>query len=359
MIGDFVKGAVRGGVYTAAQLAKTGWYTTQYVGARHLAGPLTAPGHVPKPYSSNRPDEKAVRQAFFALLAKERADIAKGTYKLPRDFREPPSPFYLADQARRYFKEARAITRRSYAKGGATEVRETANREAYPPYYLQNFHFQTDGWLSDQSAEIYDTQVEALFTGAADMMRRRALPMLLAEVERLTEVGTRAPRLLDMACGTGRLLRDVVDNAPQVKATALDLSPAYLKQAKRNVPKKADVDFVEGAAETLPFEDGSMDIIMSVYLFHELPPKVRHEVAAEVARVLKPGGLYVHVDSAQYGDTEMDILLEGFPRAVHEPYYDHYCKEDLPALFGAAGLAKEAEEVGFLTKATGFRRSIG
>ena len=45
----------------------------------------------------------------------------------------------------------------------------------YPPYYLQKFHFQTDGYLSDGSAERYDHQVEVLFGGGAAAMRRHAL----------------------------------------------------------------------------------------------------------------------------------------------------------------------------------------
>jgi hypothetical protein len=46
---------------------------------------------------------------------------------------------------------------------------------SYPEYYLQNFHHQTDGYLSDHSASLYDLQVEILFNGTADPMRRRVL----------------------------------------------------------------------------------------------------------------------------------------------------------------------------------------
>ena len=48
----------------------------------------------------------------------------------------------------------------------------------YPDYYLQNFHHQTDGYLSDHSAGLYDLQVEILFNGTADAMRRRVLAPL-------------------------------------------------------------------------------------------------------------------------------------------------------------------------------------
>jgi hypothetical protein len=51
--------------------------------------------------------------------------------------------------------------------------------EAFPDYYLQNVHHQTDGYLSDHSAALYDLQVEILFHGAADPMRRRLLKPLV------------------------------------------------------------------------------------------------------------------------------------------------------------------------------------
>ncbi|MGD1704392.1 ubiquinone biosynthesis protein UbiE [Dapis sp. BLCC M229] len=55
----------------------------------------------------------------------------------------------------------------------------------YPTYYLQNFHYQTDGYLSKMSANLYDLQVELLFNGTADAMRRRILAPLKMGLEKL------------------------------------------------------------------------------------------------------------------------------------------------------------------------------
>ena len=44
-----------------------------------------------------------------------------------------------------------------------------------PEYYAQDFHFQTGGYLTEDSARLYDVQVETLFMGAAGPMRRTAL----------------------------------------------------------------------------------------------------------------------------------------------------------------------------------------
>ena len=61
------------------------------------------------------------------------------------------------------------------------EIPRNINEEDYPDYYLQNFHHQTDGYLSEHSAEIYDLQVEILFNGTADAMRRRVIaPLILS-----------------------------------------------------------------------------------------------------------------------------------------------------------------------------------
>ena len=78
----------------------------------------------------------------------------------------------------------------NWARRRARDVQDLPdlnNRDLYPDYYLQNFHHQTDGYLSDHSAELYDLQVDILFNGAADAMRRRILPSLKQGLQRFSE----------------------------------------------------------------------------------------------------------------------------------------------------------------------------
>ena len=352
----------RRAAYGAAATAKVGWYGLHYAAGRRIVGPMTAPGEVPRPMEAGPSDLAEMQALFRALFEREARDVAEGVYRMPKDMTRPPSPLRLARGSRAYLREARAVSRRAHAKGGGVEVRERTDRHlrGVPGYYHQNFHFQTDGWLSEGSAAVYDTQVETLFTGSADTMRRRALPFLRRELDRLAAEGRSASEvtIADVGCGTGRLLGEVAANFPSPAKLAVDLSPPYLAAARRNAGRKRVV-YALAPAERLPFADGSVDVLYTVYLFHELPPKVRRQVAAEFARVLRPGGLYVHADSIQYGDTGLDLLLESFPRAFHEPYYDSYAREDLGALFGEAGLAREGEEVAFLTKVSAFRKAAG
>src|SRR5207302_9185331 len=108
-----------------------------------------------------------------------------------------------------FFADLSAVEQRRH--GGRNERVLTGVPGRYPPYYLRKFHFQTDGYLSEASAERYDHQVEVLFGGGAAAMRRQTLvPLRTALLEQ--KGGADAARLLDLGCGTGEFLREVKRN---------------------------------------------------------------------------------------------------------------------------------------------------
>ncbi|MEL6746982.1 MAG: class I SAM-dependent methyltransferase [Pseudomonadota bacterium] len=248
-----------------------------------------------------------------------------------------------------------AVTRRS--EGRADTVLEDlpdlaaqgAVRDAdLPEYYQQDFHFQKGGWLSEESARIYDMQVETLFLGAAAAMRRQGMRPI---AEFLSQHDQRDTHLVDVACGTGRFLSEIKQTFPALRTTGVDLSPAYLAEAERHLAGRRRVAFVPGNAEALPFETSSVDILTNVFLFHELPHDVRRTVAAEFARVLRPGGLLVYVDSLQWDDRPgWDGLLELFPQRFHEPYYEEYLGDPVEEIFSDTGLQVNATWPAFLSK---------
>lgn len=340
--------------YAAAQGARVAWYLSQYMLARRISGPFNRPGEPQFQPQAREGDQQRIRAAFLDLFAKDRANIEAGLYPAPNELRVQHALAAMRNSAR-FFRDLPNVDRRRLQRAGA-EVREAGRAEGrYPTYYLQNFHFQSGGWLTADSAKLYDTQVEILFGGAADAMRRMALGALAGA---LKGVDQRGVRLIDVACGNGRFLRQVMAAFPRMPATGLDLSPAYCAEARTRLAPWGQVEIVTAAAEQAPFEDESFDAATCVYLFHELPPRVRREAAREIARVLKPGAVFVFADSIQTGDhADLDRMLEYFPVGFHEPYFSSYLAEDFAALFAEAGLMLEQIEHAFLTKIMRFRKS--
>lgn len=69
--------------------------------------------------------------------------------------------------------------------------------------------------------------------------------------------------------------------------------------------------------------------MVSVYLFHELPPAARAAAAAEMVRAVRPGGIVVIADSNQLGDRPRNDKFAGNFGAFNEPYYRDYISTDL------------------------------
>jgi ubiquinone/menaquinone biosynthesis C-methylase UbiE len=328
--------------YDVGQAARVAWFFAHGQLAGRLAPPLLEPPVV----TGALPTRERMIADLFGLLRRDRANIEAGHYR-PPDLVGDSLP--ALGHSLRFFADLGAIDRRRRARIEA-DLAEAGNGDAasYPDYYLRNFHYQTDGYLSEHSAALYDFQVEVLFNGGADAMRRQAL-VPIAEYLRGRRI--RDQRLLDVACGTGRFLAMLKQNYPRLPVAGVDLSAPYLRHAERDLAAWSWVELVEGAAERLPFPDGSFDLVTCIYLFHELPGRVRRQAAAEMARVLKPGGRAVFVDSFQLGDEpEFDGLLELFPLAYHEPYFADFVREDLTALFAQAGLRTIHAERAYMSK---------
>lgn len=340
-MGEGARAAFRtdAGVQGARAAFKALWWGAASAAGRAVVRPHRTP---PPPSDTPPPPAKQLRKAWLDAFAKDAADVAAGLY--------PPSPglFASAGEALRavddFLKDAREVAARR-DRGGGVEARAEAPSDAYPVYYRQNFHYQSGGWFTPESARRYEPQVEALFSGTAGAMRRRALS-LLAKAWRGHD--QRGARVLDLACGSGGFLRDLKSAFPRAAVFGLDLSPAYSAQAHA----RSGVAVVQAAAERLPLADASLDAVTCIYLFHELPPRLRPVIAAEIARVLKPGGVLAFADSIQPGDVPAFArLLETFPVFFHEPYYASWCDEDVAGLFAAAGLTQTDEDAAFLTKA--------
>jgi ubiquinone/menaquinone biosynthesis C-methylase UbiE len=326
------------------QTARTGWYAA--VG-RMISARVARLGHAAPRFKPTRPvpGQMKLLRDVLALQTRDAENVRNGVYPLPME--DEGSLASHIEAVRRMFADLPASNERRVA-GRAEEAASLPEAEGLPDYYARNFHFQTDGYLSDESAALYDIQVETLFVGAAGAMRRQALPPIAEYVRGKDQ---RQLSMLDVACGTGRFLGQAAQAFPAMPMTGIDLSAAYIAEARRHLASRRNISLLEGNAEALPLPDASQDIVTSVFLYHELPQEVRRRVSAEIARVLKPGGIYVFIDSLQWGDKPgYDGMLEAFPVRFHEPYYENYLGDDLPALFAACGLNHMQTTLAFLSK---------
>ncbi len=98
-------------------------------------------------------------------------------------------------------------------------------------------------------------------------------------------------RVLDVACGTGRILSEIVKDS-RIDYTGLDTSKEMLEVLKKKFAnKKIKVVLSEG--EKMPFKDESFDLTFTYHLLWHLPWEDQQKIIREMIRVTKRGGLIV------------------------------------------------------------------
>jgi ubiquinone/menaquinone biosynthesis C-methylase UbiE len=156
-------------------------------------------------------------------------------------------------------------------------------------------------------------------------------------------------RVLDVGCGTGVLARTAADRvAAEGQVTGLDLNEGMLAVARRLRPT---INWRQGDATKLPFEDATYDVIMSQFALMYFPDRVA--ALKEMWRVLTPGGrLVIAVWGPYERATGYVILTEIAQRtcgqaaaAVLTAPFALGDKDQLLALFKAAGINEVVVEL--------------
>ncbi|OGX79566.1 methyltransferase type 11 [Exiguobacterium sp. SH31] len=122
-------------------------------------------------------------------------------------------------------------------------------------------------------------------------------------------------RILDLGCGAGDAIAQMLRSFDEVHVTGLDRSPTIVRSAsKRNraALQAGRAEVVEGDLETLPFPEGSFNHVFSIHTLYFW--KDLTKTLSEIERVLKPGGSFV----ITYCDGKGDVTWDGITTLVRE-----------------------------------------
>ncbi|HSN78493.1 MAG TPA: class I SAM-dependent methyltransferase [Anaerolineae bacterium] len=141
---------------------------------------------------------------------------------------------------------------------------------------------------------IEDPAIAAAFNRIARWPQMRLLRR--AVIRRATAM-MRAGEAVDLGCGPGYLVTELAQAAPGLHVTGIDLADEMIAAAERFAAAKGlgeRVVFRKGDASRIPFPDDSLDLVVSTLsLHHWSDPR---PVLDEVARVVRPGGVYLIFD---------------------------------------------------------------
>src|SRR3984893_183785 len=184
--------------YGARQLPRIAWYVGHGVIMRRLAEQFRrgtgASARRQASADAPVPDRRRLYADMATLFLQDLANVEAGIYPLPTD--HDGSLPILLNRSRLFFEDLPEVHRRRENRHHR-QVLSEETRGPRPSYYLQNFHSQSGGWMTQESAQRYDTQVEVLLNGTANATRRQA-PRPLHEV--FAGRDQRRLRLLDVGC---------------------------------------------------------------------------------------------------------------------------------------------------------------
>jgi ubiquinone/menaquinone biosynthesis C-methylase UbiE len=141
-------------------------------------------------------------------------------------------------------------------------------------------------------------------------------------------------RVLEIGCGTGNLAIRAKKTHPAVSVVGSDPDPLALSRAQRKTAQLNGIRFERGYAQRLPYADGEFDRVLSSMMLHHLDDDAKSAAAAEVFRVLRPGGRLHLVDMG--GDmTARDGLSARL--VMHSRHAAGNLGDAIPRLLRAAG----------------------
>jgi ubiquinone/menaquinone biosynthesis C-methylase UbiE len=208
----------------------------------------------------------------------------------------------------------------------------------YPGYYEEcDFHRQPGGiWRDRRGAAVYAMGARIIHVGRNDgyELHHKFVADLPIESPR---------RILDVGCGFGKTTFALKQRWPAAEVVGLDLAGPCLELGRRMATdREVAIVWKQGAAEELPYDDASFDLVTVTMVYHEMPVGAIHQAMAETYRILRPGGMLAALENRIIGDPLRDVLGAWHSDVIEEPYANPFRAERFDVLASAVGLDAEA-----------------
>lgn len=274
-------------------------------------------------------ETKSFRQEFFGLLSQKTEEVSKtysnsdkpeDTYRHVRQELDSMPEIQAAHQRRRELQDRlwsrvamdlendrdRLLkTFESNLKVKNKGTLELNSEFNYPSHQLNvDIHRMPGGYLQDRdesdfwTGAMYDHGVflygQGWFGGLNDELGHTLINnVLCSHYPEFTP-----QKILDMGCSVGHSTLPYTTNYPNAEVWGIDIGASLLRYARaRATTLNTTVNFAQQNAEKTEFADASFDLVVSHILFHEIPGGARKKVFAESYRLLKPGGIMIHLES--------------------------------------------------------------
>jgi len=201
-------------------------------------------------------------------------------------------------------------------------------------------------WVADDVAAgaLYHHGTAVFAGGFALRARGGGVAKSIAHYLKARDPGFEPRRLLDLGCTVGGNLLPYLEVFPQCEAYGIDVCAPLLRYAHARAESLGvTVHYSQQNAEKTDFADDSFDIVCSSFFLHEHSIAVTRRVFKEARRILKPGGIMVHMELP--------------PDSQTSPYYSFYLNWDAYynnephyAAFRALDLRQEVLRAGFKAK---------
>jgi len=203
-----------------------------------------------------------------------------------------------------------------------------------PVWYIKADYHQHSGgvWSDELAGFVYEL-------GRRTTMPAHLDPFAIHSLLTAAVTDGNYRRILDLGCGTGRSQFPFAARWPRAELHGIDISAPCLRLAHLTAGELGvDAWWAQRPCEQTGYPDGHFDLVHSTFLLHELPRSSIAALVDEAWRLLRPGGVSVHLDfHSPPGGSWGQFIHYGHARRNNEVFMRSFCETDFNGLQRAAG----------------------